>query len=455
MMRPQLSRRQMLARSASGFGAFALSALGTNLRKPHFAAKAKSVIFLFMDGGPSQMDTFDPKPRLRAEHGKPLPFTAPKTQFNNNGNIMGTPWEFRQRGQSGLWVSDLFPHVASCADDLCVVRSMVTDHSEHTSANYMLHTGFGMQGRPAMGSWLVYGLGSESESLPGFVVLDSGLIPSGGMDNFGSGFLPATYQATLFRRGEQPVANIQPRETYSRLQRDKLDLARQLNRGVAETVGSTPEIDAMVDAYEMAFRMQSAIPELAELGNESDATRELYGVDEPLTAAFGRQCLLARRLIERGVRFVQAVTPPIRGADRWDQHGNLLKGHTDNARAVDKPVAGLLKDLKSRGLLDQTLVLWGGEFGRTPMSQGKDGRDHNPFGYTMWMAGGGTRGGTAYGATDDYGYFVTENKVHVHDLHATMLHLLGLDHKQLTYRYSGRDMRLTDVHGEVIRGLLA
>jgi hypothetical protein len=450
-----LTRRQLLARSAAGFGGFAFSALASNIRQPHFAAKAKSVIFLYMDGGPSQLDTFDPKPRLRAEHGKPLPFKAPQTQFNNNGNIMGSPWEFKQHGQSGLWVSELFPHVAGCADDLCVVRSMVSDHSEHTAANYMLHTGFGMQGRPSMGSWLVYGLGSESENLPGFVVLDSGLIPAGGMDNFGSGFLPATYQATLFRRGEQPVANIKPLESTAALQRDKLALAKSLNAGVAARVGSTSEMDAMLDAYEMAYRMQSAVPDLADLTNESAVTRELYGVDDPLTAAFGRQCLLARRLVERGVRFVQAITPPIKGADRWDQHSGLMKGHTDNARAVDQPVAGLLKDLKSRGLLDQTLVLWGGEFGRTPMSQGSDGRDHNPFGYTMWMAGGGTRPGTAYGSTDDYGYFVAEGKVHVHDLHATMLHLLGLNHKQLTYRYSGRDMRLTDVHGEVIGGLMA
>ena len=450
-----ITRRRLLSRSAGGFGGFAFSALAANVRQPHFAAKAKSVIFLYMDGGPSQLDTFDPKPRLRLEHGKPLPFTPPQTQFNNNGNIMGSPWEFKQHGQSGLWVSGLFPHVAQCADDLCVVRSMVSDHSEHTSANYMLHTGFGMQGRPSMGSWLVYGLGSESQNLPGFVVLDSGLIPAGGMDNFGSGFLPATYQATLFRRGDQPVANIKPMESNEELQRDKLTLAKSLNAGVAARVGSTPEMDALVDAYEMAFRMQSAVPDLADLKGESAATRELYGVDDPLTAAFGRQCLLARRLVERGVRFVQAITPPIKGADRWDQHYGLVKGHTDNARAVDKPVAGLLTDLKSRGLLDQTLVLWGGEFGRTPMSQGSDGRDHNPFGYTMWMAGGGTRGGVAYGSTDDYGYFVAEGKVHVHDLHATMLHLLGLDHKQLTYRYSGRNMRLTDVHGEVIRGLMA
>jgi len=450
-----MTRRQLLARSAAGFGGFAFSALASNIRQPHFAAKAKSVIFLYMDGGPSQLDTFDPKPRLRAEHGKPLPFKPPQTQFNNNGNVMGSPWEFKQYGQAGLWVSDLFPHIATCADDLCVVRGMVSDHSEHTAANYMLHTGFGMQGRPSMGSWLVYGLGSESENLPGFVVLDSGLIPAGGMDNFGSGFLPATYQATMFRRGEQPVANIKPQESIEALQRDKLALAKSLNQGVAARIGSTPEVDAMIDAYEMAFRMQSAVPDLANLHSESAATRELYGVDDPLTAAFGRQCLLARRLVERGVRFVQAITPPIKGADRWDQHGELLKGHTDNSKAVDKPVAGLLKDLKARGLLDQTLVLWGGEFGRTPMSQGKDGRDHNPFGYTMWMAGGGTRPGTTYGSTDDYGYFVVDGKVHVHDLHATMLHLLGLNHKQLTYRYSGRDMRLTDVHGEVINGLMA
>ncbi len=454
------SRRQFLARSAAGFGGLALSALAANVRQPHFPAKAKAVIFLYMDGGPSQIDSFDPKPRLRAEHGKPLPFAPPKTQFNNNFNILGSPWEFKQYGQSGTWVSDLFPHVATCADDLAIVRSMVSDHSEHTAANYMLHTGFGVQGRPSMGSWITYGLGAEADNLPSFVVMEGGLIPAGGMDNFGSGFLPAAFQATMLRRGDTPVANVRPRETTSGVQEAKLALSKRLSQGVVAKLGSTSEIDAMLASYEMAYRMQSAVPELADLAGESAATRELYGLNDPATADYGRQCLLARRLVERGVRFVQCINPRLKGHDRWDQHGGLLRGHADNSQAVDRPIAALLKDLKARGLLDQTLVLWGGEFGRTPMSQGSmdlktAGRDHNPFGYTMWLAGGGVKGGTVYGATDDYGYFATENKVHVHDLHATLLHLLGFDHKQLTFRYGGRDMRLTDVHGELVRSILA
>jgi hypothetical protein len=425
------------------------------VQPPHFSPRAKSVIFLYMDGGPSQIDSFDPKPRLRAEHGKPLPMKIPNTQFNDNGNIMGSPWEFHKYGQSGIEVSDLFPHVATCTDDLAIIRSMVSDHSEHTAANYLLHTGFGLQGRPSMGSWVTYGLGSENQNLPGFVVLDSGLIPAGGMDNFGAGFLPAAYQGTLFRRGTRPIANIEPHEAAPDIQRDKLSLLQRLNRGLLDRLGSVSELDAAVSNYELAFRMQSAVPDLADIHDESEATLALYGINEKETEAFGRQCLLARRLVERGVRFVQAITPPLPGTDRWDQHGKLVQGHTDNARATDKPIAGLLKDLKARGLLSETLVVWGGEFGRTPMSQGTDGRDHNPFGYTMWLAGGGVKGGTIYGATDEYGYFAIENKVHVHDLHATILHLLGMDHKQLTFRFSGRDMRLTDVYGNVVQAVVS
>ncbi|MBI1789428.1 MAG: DUF1501 domain-containing protein [Acidobacteria bacterium] len=456
----------MLCRAANGFGGLAVAflahgqaatrrALNPMAPQPgHFQPKAKSVIFLYMDGGPSQVDTFDPKPRLAREHGQPIRMETPPTQFNDNGNVMRSPWEFRKRGQSGLEVSDLLPHIATCADDLAVIRSMVADNSEHTAANYQLHTGFSMQGRPAMGAWITYGLGSESENLPGFVVLDSGLIPAGGMDNFGSGFLPAAYQGTLFRRGSKPVANVEPREASPEIQLEKLGLLKKLNRGVLDRLGSVTELEAAVANYELAYRMQSAVPELIDLRGESKATLDLYGIQDKDTEDFGRQCLLARRLVERGVRFVECLTPKRQGVDRWDQHGKLFEGHTINARATDQPVAALLKDLKSRGLLDQTLVVWGAEFGRTPMSQGTNGRDHNPFGFTMWLAGGGVRGGTVYGATDDYGYFAVENKVHIHDLHATILHLLGLDHKQLTYRFSGRDMRLTDVAGEVIRGIL-
>lgn len=473
-----MTRREWLTRGANGFGGLALAALMADerarsqparnanpmaARPPHFEATAKNVIFLYMDGGPGQMDSFDPKPRLRAEHGQPIQLPElPTTVFNITDKVFGSPFEFSQHGESGLWVSDLFPHLAGCADDLCVVHSMVADHSEHTAANYFVHTGSGFQGRPSMGAWITYGLGSECDDLPGFVVLDSGLIPPGGIDCFGSGFLPASYQGTLFRRGSHPVADIRPREPVPALQLGKLDLIRTLNRGVVQRLGSVSEIEATISNYELAFRMQSAVPELLDLAAESEVTKALYGLDEDETSEFGRQCLLARRMVERGVRFIELLTPKREGHDRWDQHQRLEEGHRVNARATDKPIAALLQDLKARGLLDTTLVLWGGEFGRTPTAQtdgrgfSKDtGRDHNPFGYTMWLAGGGIRGGMRYGATDEYGYFVIENKVHMHDLHATMLHLLGLDHTKLTYRYSGRDMRLTDVHGEIVHDILS
>ena len=457
-----MTRREWLSSSATGFGGLALAAMAARdaarsapsrtaspmaVRAPHFEPRAKSVIFLYMDGGPGQMDSFDPKPRLRAEHGQPIQLpNLPTTVFNITDRVFGSPFEFSQHGQSGLWVSDLFPHVAECADDLCVIHSMVADHSEHTAGNYFLHTGSGFQGRPSMGAWVTYGLGSECDDLPGFIVLDSGLIPPGGMDCFGSGFLPASYQGTLFRRGEHPIADIVPRESDPSGQIAKLDLIRKLNRGVVQRLGTVSEIEATIANYELAFRMQSAV------------------LDEDHTAEFGRQCLLARRMVERGVRFIELLTPARKGQDRWDQHQNLKSGHRINALATDKPIAALLKDLKGRGLLDTTLVVWGGEFGRTPTAQtsgsggmfnDKTGRDHNPFGYTMWLAGGGVRGGMRHGATDEYGYFAVQDKVHLHDLHATMLHLLGLDHKRLTYRYSGRDMRLTDVHGELIEPILA
>ena len=473
-----MTRREWLARSANGFGGLAVAAMMSEdrarsatgraanpmaVRPPHFPPKATSVIFLFMDGGPGQMDTFDPKPRLRAEHGQPIQLPElPTTVFNITDKVFGSPFEFSQHGASGLWVSDLFPNVATCADDLCVIHSMVADHSEHTAGNYFVHTGSGFQGRPSMGAWVTYGLGSECDDLPGFVVLDSGLIPPGGMDCFGSGFLPASYQGTLFRRGKHPIADIVPMEADPNVQKGKLDLIRRLNRGVVDRLGTVSEIEATISNYELAFRMQSAVPELLDLAGESEATRKMYGLDEDDTSEFGRQCLLARRMVERGVRFIELLTPARKGQDRWDQHRRLAEGHRINARATDKPIAALLKDLKGRGLLDSTLVVWGGEFGRTPTAQTNGegfnedtGRDHNPFGYTMWLAGGGVKGGMRYGATDEYGYFAVENKVHLHDLHATMLHLLGLDHKKLTYRYSGRDMRLTDVHGEIVHGILA
>jgi hypothetical protein len=461
------SRRDMLCRCANGFGGLALLDLlareaHAGTRKPHHAPKAKSAIFLFMDGGPSQIDTFDPKPRLDQDHGKPLPFKPPTTVFNISDKVLRSPFQFQRHGQSGAPVSELFPHVAQCVDDLAIVRSMVADHSEHTAANYFMHSGSGFQGRPSIGAWLAYGLGSESENLPGFVVLESGLIPPGGMDCFGSGFLPASHQGTLFRKGDHPIADLAPSDSDPATQLGKLELLGKLNRGVLERFGRGGEIEATIANYEMAFRMQRAVPELIDLSRETEATRRMYGLDQDDTAEFGRECLIARRLVERGVRFIELLSPARRGIDRWDQHSGLDNGHRVNARATDKPIAGLLRDLKSRGLLDSTLVVWGGEFGRTPCAQFPDGgyvthvgRDHNPFGFTMWLAGGGVKAGTIHGATDEWGYFAVENKVHVHDLHATMLHLLGIDHLRLTYRYSGRDMRLTDVAGNVIKDLIA
>ncbi|HAV63363.1 MAG TPA: DUF1501 domain-containing protein [Verrucomicrobiales bacterium] len=462
-----LNRRDMLARCAQGFGSVAFMAMfgqqnalgslptgGSPLvpRRPHHAPRAKNVIFLYMDGGPAQMDTFDPKPKLAEYHGKPFPMKMEPTQFNDNGNTLAGPWEFRKHGQSGLEISSLFPHVAQSADDLCVVRSMVSEFSEHTNANYFLHTGLGLAGRPSAGSWVSYGLGTENQNFPGFVVLNGGLIPPGGLPNFGSGFLPATYQGSIFKAGDPPVANIQPLEADPQLQRGKLSLLAKLDAASKGNLGSSDAVESAIANYELAFRMQSAVPELMDLRGETEATKRMYGFDhayEP-TRIYARQCLTARRLVERGVRFIELTCPQV-GGDRWDQHSKLKEGHNNNARAVDQPIGALLKDLKGRGLLDETLVIWGGEFGRTPFSQGKDGRDHNPFAFSMWLAGGGIKGGITHGVTDDFGYKVVADRVEIFDLHATMLHLLGIDHERLTVRFSGRDMRLTDVHGHVMK----
>jgi hypothetical protein len=455
-----LTRRDFLQGSAAGFGALAFAALqaesarasGPRPGLPHRAPRARSVIFLYMDGGPSQVDTFDPKPRLDREHGRPIRMKTPPTQFNNNGNVLKSPWKFDHHGESGLPVSTLFPHVAACADDLAVVRSMTSDFSEHTAANYFLHTGSGLQGRPSGGAWVTYGLGSEADDLPGFVVLNGGLIPPGGLDCFTSGFLPATYQGSVFRSADPPVANLLPVGD----QGARRKLLRALDAEAIAQLGRHDAVESAIANAELAARMQAAVPTLVDLAGETAATKALYGFDHPYepTRIYARQCLLARRLVERGVRFVELLCPRV-GGDRWDQHGNLKEGHENNARAVDQPIAALLKDLKARGLLDCTLVVWAGEFGRTPMAQGADGRDHNPYGFTIWLAGGGTKGGTVHGATDDYGYYAIEDKVTIHDLHATMLHLLGVDHTRLTVRFGGRDMRLTDVFGEVVTPILA
>ena len=467
----RMTRREMLAMCRNGFGGVALLGLmGTvpfgrlpeperirplTPRPPHLVPKARSVIFLYMDGGVSQVDSFDPKPRLARENGQnPYDkFKVDATQFDNIGTILQSPWEFRRYGESGIEVSDLFPHIGACADDLAVVRSMVADFPEHTNANYFLHTGIGIQGRPSMGAWVNYGLGSENQDLPGYVVLDGGLIPPGGLDNFNSGFLPASFQGSIFKPGG--LANIEPRDQSPELQRRKMEMLSQTDRHLLGRIGHADEIESAISNYELAFRMQASVPELTDLSAESEATKKLYGMDsdDPHTRGYAAQCLLARRLVERGVRFIELTCPRV-AADRWDQHANLKDGHERNAHAVDQPIAGLLKDLKARGLFEETLVIWAGEFGRTPFAQGSNGRDHNPSAFSIWLAGAGIRGGTVYGATDDYGYRVVENRTTIHDLHATMLHLLGIDHNRLTYRFSGRDIRLTDVSGNVIDAVL-
>jgi hypothetical protein len=467
-----LSRRELLRQAGCGFGAMAASALLMRdaaraavtpaVTTLHLPQRAKSVIFLYMDGGVSQVDAFDPKPRLEADAGKnPRDlFKVDATQFNNVGTVLPSPWKFQQAGESGIPMSDLFPHIREHVDDLAVIRSMTSEFPEHTNANYFLHTGSGLQGRPSMGAWTTYGLGSENEELPGYMVINGGLIPPGGLDNFTNGFLPATYQGSVVKPTPTGLANVQRRDASPEHQRAKIDLARSLDAGFAKRIaGEAAPPDALESAIanqELAFRMQTEVPDLLDLSSETTLTKQAYGMEaayEP-TKIFAAECLLARRMVERGVRFIELTCPNV-GADRWDQHGNLREGHANNARAVDQPIAALLSDLKDRGLLDSTLVVFSGEFGRTPFAQGSDGRDHNPQAFSMWMAGGGVKGGTVVGATDDYGYRVVEKKFMIHDLHATMLHLMGIDHERLTYRFSGRDIRLTDVYGHVITDVLA
>ncbi len=469
------SRREFLARASSGFGLMALSALMSNKAyaglassisqppRPHFSPRAKNVILCYMSGGVSHLDSFDPKPILNKMHGQPMPVKVERTQFNNNGNIFGSPFEFKQYGESGIPVSSMFPHVAECVDDLAVIRSMTSPVNEHAQGNFAFHTGFPFIGHASAGAWVNYGLGTENQDLPGYVVLMSGTagVPHGGVGQWSSGYLPAQHQASIVKVDEvEPVRNITPRE-HDALQRERLGFIRKLDREFVETTSFDPQVEAAVRNYETAYRMQSAVPELCDLTGETEATKQLYGLgsDNPQTAAYGRQALLARRLVERGVRFVELTCLPQNPgsgqvANPWDQHGGLEKGHANMAAQVDQPIAGLLKDLKGRGLLEETLVIWAGEFGRTPFSQGSDGRDHNPFGYSIWLAGGGIRGGTIHGATDEFGYHVVENSASIYDLWATVLHQLGLNHENLTFRYAGRDVRLTDVHGRILREIL-
>jgi hypothetical protein len=459
-----LSRREMLRASGTGFGALALSALladNANARPddplapkaPHFPPRAKRVIFLFMHGGPSQVDSFDYKPLLTRDHGKPLPFAKPRVVSSETGNLLKSPFRFRQYGKCGAWVSEVFPHIGGVADDLCFLHGMHGSNSRHGGALLELHTGSDTFVRPAMGSWVSYGLGSENRNLPSFVTICPTLT-HGGVNNWSSAFLPAVHQGTPI--GTASVAAEQAKipfihgDTPLPVQRLELDLIQEMNRQRLAQTGPDAAMEGRIASFELAFRMQAAAPELQDISGETQETLRLYGLDNPTTKNFGRQCLMARRFAERGVRFVQVTH-----SYKWDQHGNLKADHARNASEVDKPIAGLIRDLKRRGLLDDTLVLWGGEFGRTPVAQGPDGRDHNPHGFTMWLTGGGVKPGFRHGATDDYGYYSVAGKVHFHDLHATILHLLGLDHTKLTWRYAGRDFRLTDVNGEVVREILA
>jgi len=445
-------------------GLMANSSFAGTARRSHFKPRAKHVILCYMSGGVSQVDSFDPKPKLRELHGKPMPVKVERTQFNNNGNVMASPFEFKRYGQSGIPVSSMFPHIAESVDELAVIRSMTSKVNEHAQGNYAFHTGFPFMGHPSAGAWVSYGLGTENQNMPGFVVLQAGgaAVPHGGVGLFSNGYLPAQNQASIIIGDKAPaVRNIQPQEADA-TQRARLTFVKGMDADFVTRIGGNNDVEAAVRNYETAYRMQASVPELCDLSGETVATKKMYGMDSPngVTAAYGHQALLARRLVERGVRFVELSCLPEKmgggqAPNPWDQHGNLKGGHENMSLQVDQPIGGLLKDLKAHGLLDDTLVIWAGEFGRTPFSQGSNGRDHNPYGYSVWLAGGGVKGGTVYGATDELGYHVTENKCDIYDLWATVLHLMGLDHEDLTYRYGGRDLRLTDVHGRVIQDVIA
>lgn len=461
-----VSRREMLATAANGFGLLALSGLlaqtsaapqrpSDGLPKPHFAPKVKNVIFCFMDGGVSHVDSFDPKPKLAEIDGKP--FTESKNPTaNGNRQWLKSPWSFQQYGQSGMPISELFPHTAACADDLAVIRSMKADLPIHSTGVLFLHTGSNNAGRPSLGSWINYGLGSECRNLPGFVVLSFGVVPCGGLETFSNGFLPGSHQPTMLAADGTPIDNITPADKDARIQLAKLGLLRSQNEAFSKSLGGDDAVESAIRNYEMAYRMQSLVPDMLDLSRETEATQNLYGLDTtiPSKRLYGIQCLRARRLIESGVRFVEITCPPGASNGTWDQHGDLKKGHEKNALDTDQAIAGLITDLKQRGLFDETLIVWAGEFGRTPHSAGRDGRDHHPEGFTVWLAGGGIKGGTIHGATDELGMQAVEDVCTMHDLHATILHLLGLDHERLTFRFSGRDFRLTDVHGNVIKEIL-
>ncbi len=462
-----VTRRRLLQTSACGFGQLALAGLASESRatnqgsaaaplaasSPHIPARAKRVIFLFMWGGPSHVDLFDPKPRLNIDDGKPLAGSSVGRDKPSLGTVLGSPFRFRQHGDSGTWVSELFPQLSRHADKLCVIRSMHTEGEAHGEALLRLHTGQTNLVRPSVGAWVSYGLGCESDTLPAFVTV-SPPRGHGGVQNYGSAFLPAIHQGTAIGSAEVPIANASvsnisnPRVGRSQ-QRSQLDLIQTLNRRHLEQAAADPQIEGLIASYELAFRMQSTLPQVLGLSDESKSTLDAYGIDSDPTDNFGRQCLLARKLAEAGVRYIQVSTDYT-----WDHHNKVNTGHIGESARVDQPIAALLADLEQRGLLDDTLVMWGAEFGRTPMAENGDGRGHHPRAFTVWMAGGGAKPGLTYGSTDDFGYFPVDNPVHMHDLHATLLYALGLDHQRLTYRHAGRDFRLTDVYGNIIHDVL-
>ena len=462
-----MPRRRALKLAGCGFGYIALAGLFEQMARaearnplaakpPQFTPSAKRVIFLFMHGGPSHVDTFDPKEGLRRDAGKPLPASmAGGARIDPNAKLMPSPFEFKKHGQSGIEITEIFPEISKCVDDMCLIRSMHTNGQDHGQATLKLHTGMESQVRPSVGSWVIYGLGSENQNLPGFLTISPPAI-TGGAQNYGSAFLPAVYQGTPIGRAgaaltDAQIKHIQNGYMAPDLQRKQLDFMQDLNREQLKLAALDNQLEGVIESYELAFRMQDEVPKVTDLKGESEETLKLYGINEAPTDDFGRQCLLARRFAEKGVRFIQ-----VSHSFKWDQHQSLKRDHERNAREVDKPIAGLLQDLKSRGLLKDTLVIWSGEFGRTATGQGSlDGRDHNPHAFTTWMAGGGVKGGYVHGATDEYGSAALTDKVHMHDLHATVLHLLGINHEKLTYRYAGRDYRLTDIHGNVVKAVVA
>ena len=472
-----MTRRGMLARAGCGFGSLALAGLmseqkllagkgpqggGLELpllsRAPHFAPRAKSVIFLFMYGGPSHVDLFDYKPDLAKHEGKKVGEVVDTKGARSSGGLFPSPYKFARHGQSGHWVSDRYPHLSRVIDHTAMLRGVYGHSISHAPALFELNTGMIRTGFPSLGSWVTYGLGTDNQDLPGFVVMyDYRGGPIGGAPNWGSGFLPGAFQGTPVRSRGTPILNLnRPGKLEAPQQRELLDYAGALNRRHMASHPADNALEARIESFELAYRMQSAAPEALDISRENDATRKLYGI-EPKNPGeyFGSQCLMARRLVERGVRFVQLYSGGGHGDNNWDAHGSITANHNKHCAATDQPMAGLLQDLEQRGLLDETLVVWGGEFGRTPHKQGGSGRDHHPFGFTMWMAGGGIKGGTSYGETDEVGYHAAVDRTSVHDVHATILHLMGIDHERLTYHFSGRDFRLTDVAGDVIGNIIA